>query len=88
LAETKLTAIIEPSDAAFVALCPELDLATEGATPDAALGDLVDMALDYAEQYAAEFERFSRSPNRAGHAPYVRALRINPTHEAARALFE
>ena len=88
LAETRLTAIIEPSEAVFVALCPELDLATEGETADAALGDLIDMALDYAEQYAAEFERFSQSLNRAAHAPYVRALQINPTHEGARALFE
>ena len=46
-AQTKLTAIIEPSDKAFVALCPELDLATEGDTLDAALDDLIDMALEY-----------------------------------------
>ncbi len=57
-AQTKLTAIIEPSDKAFVALCPELDLATEGDTPEAALDDLIDMALDYSEQHTAEFDRF------------------------------
>ena len=84
----KLTAIIEPSDKAFVALCPELDLATEGDTPEAALRDLIDMTLDYSEQYMAEFERFSKSPNRAGHAPYIQALRNNPTLVGARALFE
>ena len=87
-AEIKLTAIIEPADGAFVALCPELDLTTEGDTPDAALADLVEMALDYSEQYAAEFDRFSQSPNRAPHAPYIRALRVNPTPVGARALFD
>jgi hypothetical protein len=87
-AEIKLTAIIEPVERAFVALCPELDLATEGDTPDAALADLVDMALDYSEQYTAEFDRFSQSPNRAPHAPYIRALRATPTPAGARALFD
>ena len=87
-AETKLTAIIEPSDKAFVAFCPELDLATEGDTPEIALDDLIEMALDYSEQYLAEFDRFSRSPNRAPHVPYIHALRSNPTPAGARALFE
>jgi predicted RNase H-like HicB family nuclease len=87
-AEIKLTAIIEPAEGAFVALCPELDLATEGDTPDAALADLVAMALDYSEQYTAEFDRFSQSPTRAPHAPYIRALRANPTPAGARALFD
>lgn len=87
-AQTGLTAIIEPSDNAFVALCPELDLGAEGDTAEAALEDLVHMALDYSEQYAAEFERFSQSPNRGVHAPYIRALRLDPTPAGARRLFE
>ncbi len=86
--QTRLTAIIEPSDNAFVALCPELDLATEGDTPEAALDDLIGMALDYSEQYMAEFDRFSQSPNRAAHAPFIKALRANPTPAGARSLFE
>ena len=84
----KLTAIIDPSDRAFVAICPELDPATEGDTPEAALSDLIDMTLDYAEQYVAEFDRFSKSPNRAVHAPYIEVLRSNPTPAGVRALFE
>jgi predicted RNase H-like HicB family nuclease len=87
-AQPKLTAIIEPADGAFVALCPELDLATEGGTPEVALDDLVGMALDYSEQYMAEFDRFSQSSNRAPHAPYIKALRANPTPAGARALFD
>lgn len=87
-AQLKLTAIIEPSEGVYVASCPELDLATEGATPEAALDDLIEMALDYADQYMAEFDRFSQSPNRAAHAPYIQAIRANPTPAGARALFE
>lgn len=87
-AQLGLTAIIEPSDDAYVAFCPELDLATEGNSPEAALSDLIEMALDYAEQYTAEFDRFSRSPNRAAHAPYVQALHAGGTVAGARALFE
>jgi hypothetical protein len=84
----KLTAIIEPAERRWVAFCPELDLATEGDTPDAALDDLVVMALDYSEQYMAELERFSQSPNRAAHLTYIRALQASPTPEAARRLFD
>jgi predicted RNase H-like HicB family nuclease len=87
-AQIKLTAIIEPSEKAFVALCPELDLAADGDTPEAALDDLIDMALDYSEQYTSEFERFSQSPNRAAHAPFIKALGIDPTPAGARRLFE
>jgi len=85
---TTLTAIIEPADKVFMAVCPELDLVTEGDTPAAALDDLIDMALEYAEEYAAEFDRFSQSHNRAGHAPYIEALRANPTAQGARSLFD
>ena len=46
------------------------------------------MALDYAEQYMAEFDRFSQSPNFAAHAPYIQAIREDPTPAGARALFE
>ena len=86
--EKKLTAIIEPSEGVYVAFCPELDLATEGDTPEAALDDLIEMALDYAEQYMAEFDRFSGSPNRTAHAPYIQAIHTNPTPAGVRALFE
>ncbi len=86
--EKKLTAIIEPSEGVYVAFCPELDLATEGDTPAAALEDLIEMALDYADQYMAEFDRFSQSPNRTAHAPYIQAIHANPTSAGVRALFE
>jgi predicted RNase H-like HicB family nuclease len=87
-AQGKLTAIIEPGETVYVAFCPELDLATQGDTPEAAVDDLIEMALDYAEQYMAEFDRFSQSPNRAAHAPYIKAIHADPTPAGVRALFE
>jgi predicted RNase H-like HicB family nuclease len=83
----KLTAIIEPSEGVYVASCPELDLATEGNTPEEALNDLVDMAIDYAEQYMEEIELFSKSPNRASHKPYILEIRERRTKEKVRELF-
>ncbi len=83
----KLTAIIEPSEGVYVASCPELDLATEGDTPEAALDDLIDMAIDYAEQYMEDFEIFSKSPNRASHKPYILEIHERGTKEKVRELF-
>ena len=83
----KLTAIIEPSEGVYVASCPEIDLATEGNTPEEALNDLVDMTIDYAEQYMEDFELFSKSPNRASHNPYVLKIYERKTKEKVRELF-
>ena len=83
----KLTAIIEPSEGVYVATCPELDLATEGNTQEEALDDLIDMAIDYAEQYMEEFELFSKSPNRAAHKSYVLEIHEKGTKEKVRELF-
>jgi len=83
----KLTAIIEPSEGVYVASCPEIDLATEGNTPEEALNDLVDMTIDYAEQYMEDFELFSKSPNRASHKPYVLEIYERKTKEKVRELF-
>lgn len=83
----KLTAIIEPSEGVFIAGCPELDLATQGKTPEEALDDLIEMAMDYAEQYMEDWELFSKSPNRAGHKPYILAIREKGSKEKVRELF-
>ncbi len=83
----KLTAIIEPSEGVYVATCPELDLAREGNTPEEALDDLIDMAMDYAEQYMEEFELFNKSPSRAAHIPYVLEIHEKGTKEKVRELF-
>ena len=69
-----LTAIIEPSEGKFVAYCPELDLAAEGETTEIAFDALIEIAIDYAEQYMEEIELFSKAPNRASHLPFVQAI--------------
>lgn len=84
---TALTAIVEPSEDKYVIACPELDLATEGDTPEAAFEGLVDMALDYAEQYMDEYNRFSMSPNRAAHAPFIKVIHEMGSREKVKALF-
>ena len=83
----KLTAIIEPSEGVYVATCPELDLATEGINPEEALDDLIDMPIDYADQYMEEFELFIKSPNRAPHKPYILEIREKRTKEKVKELF-
>ena len=84
---TALTAIVEPAEGKYVISCPELDLATEGDTPESAFEDLVDMTLDYAEQYMEEYHRFSKSPNRAAHAPFIKVIHEMRSREKVRALF-
>lgn len=71
---TKLTAIIEQGERQFIAVCPELDLATQGETSNEAFDDLIDMVIEYAEEYQAEFELYSKSPNRAGHWQYLETV--------------
>jgi hypothetical protein len=70
-----------------VASCPELDLVTEGDTPEAALDDLIDMVMDYAVQYMEEFDLFSKSPNRASHKPYILEVHKRRSKEKVRELF-
>ncbi len=45
----KLSAIIEKEEAWFVALCPELDVASQGETLDAALNNLREAVQLYLE---------------------------------------
>lgn len=84
---TALTAIVEPCEGRYVIVCPELDLATEGDTPEAAFEDLVDMVIDYAEQYMEQYDRFSKSPNRAAHAPFTRVIHEMASKDKAKTLF-
>lgn len=84
---TALTAIVEPSDGKYVITCPELDLATEGDTPEAAFEDLVEMVIDYAEQYMEEYDRYSKSPNRAVHASFVQVIHAMGSKENVKTLF-
>ena len=55
---TQLTAIIEREDDAYVALCPELDIASQGATVEKARDNLVEaLELFFESADPSEIER-------------------------------
>jgi predicted RNase H-like HicB family nuclease len=51
----KLTAVIEKEDNMFIALCPELDIASQGETREEAKSNLVE-AVELFYEYASENE--------------------------------
>ena len=58
----RLTAIIEREDNGFVALCPELDIASEGATVEEARTNLVEaLTLFFETASPSEVSRRSQS---------------------------
>jgi predicted RNase H-like HicB family nuclease len=61
----QLTAIIEPEDDGFVALCPELDIAGEGASIEEARANLVE-ALTLFYETASPSEISRRYQNNTG----------------------
>lgn len=58
----RMTAIIEREDSGFVALCPELDIASQGASVEEARGNLVE-ALTLFFETAGEKEIARRMHN-------------------------
>ncbi len=74
VAEPILTVLVAPDGDEFTAYCPELDLATAMPTPEEAVKDLLALMQEYAQDYLADFEAFSKSPNRAHHLPYIRKI--------------
>lgn len=72
----------------FCAYCPELDLVTEMAIPEEAIEDMIEAMRDYTEEYLEEFELYSKSPNRAHHLPYIRAISSCKTDWEIRMLIE
>lgn len=56
--KTRLTAIIEREDDAYVALCPELDIASQGQTVEQARDNLVEaLELFFESADPSEIER-------------------------------
>jgi hypothetical protein len=91
----QLTAIIERVDDAYVALCPELDIASQGETVEAARGNLVE-ALELFSRLAiapksraASMARRAKDRDSLEHHPSIRcgkgavraiALRLLDSH--------
>ncbi|MDQ3141568.1 MAG: type II toxin-antitoxin system HicB family antitoxin [Bacteroidota bacterium] len=58
----ELTAVIEKEDNMYISLCPELDIASQGFTPDEAKSNLVE-ALELFYETASETEISKRLHN-------------------------
>jgi predicted RNase H-like HicB family nuclease len=69
-----LTIFIAKDDESYMAKCPELDLITEMNTKEEALKAIVEMIVEYAEDYKSNEYMYVRSPNRAHHKPYIDAI--------------
>ena len=69
-----LTIFIAKDDESYMAKCPELDLITEMNTKEEALKAIVEMIVEYAEDYKSNEDTYVRSPNRAHHKPYIDAI--------------
>lgn len=72
----------------YCAFCPELDLVTEMDTPEEAIDDMLESIKDYAEEYMEDFEAYSKSPNRAHHLPYIKAVSACKSNWDLRMLIE
>ena len=69
-----LTVFIVRDNGNYMAKCLELDLITEMDTKEDALKAMVEMVMEYAEDYKVNEEMYLRSSNRSHHKPYVDAV--------------
>jgi len=69
-----MTVLIVKDNGNYMAKCPELDLVTEMDTKEDALKAIVEMIMEYAEDYKSQEDMYLRSPNRSHHKPYVDAV--------------
>lgn len=60
--QIELTAVIEKEDNMYISLCPELDIASQGDTPDEAKSNLIE-ALELFYEAASETEISGRLHN-------------------------
>ena len=80
------TRYIEP-DGSITLSSDELDLIENGLTDEDAKLKLGAAILEYAEDYYAEFELYSRAPNRKAHIPYIiKALIIGDGDKIGRSI--
>ena len=74
-----LTVYILQDDSGYMAKCSELDLVTEMNTPAKALDAMLEMMVEYAEDFRARLRQFTHAPNRVYHLPYVEAILATKT---------
>lgn len=86
--EKTLTILLAVDEGKYCAYCPELDLVTEMDTPDEAIEDIIEAIKEYADEYIADLQLYSNSPNRSHHLPYVEAIKNCKTDWELRMLIE
>lgn len=84
----RLTAQLTFDDGQWSAYCPELDLATASDAEESAIRDLAQLAIEYAEEYLADFDLYVNSTNRSGHLPYILSIARYSTDPEDMAAFE
>jgi|GEM_PF-662648 len=68
------TVYILQDDKCYMAKCIELDLVTEMNTREKSLDALMEMMMEYAQDYTMRLSVFSKSKNRAHHRPYIETI--------------
>lgn len=86
--EKRLSILLAKEDDQFCAYCPELDLVTEMDNYEETIDDLVEAIKGYADEYMADYDLYSKSPNRAHHLPYIEAVKSCKTDWELRMLIE
>ena len=86
--EKTLTILVAVDGGKYCAYCPELDLVTEMGSPDEAIDDIIEAIKEYADEYMADLQLYSNSPNRSHHLPYIEAVKSCKTAWDLRMLIE
>ena len=86
--EKTLTILVAVDERKYCAYCPELDLVTEMGSPGEAIDDIIEAIKEYSDEYMADFQLYSNSPNRSHHLPYIEAVKRCKTDWDLRMLIE
>lgn len=88
LQEKVLSVLLALDGDNYCAYCPELDLVTEMNTHEEAIEDIIEAIKDYVKEYMEDIELYAKSPNRAHHLPYIKAISACKTDWDLRMLIE
>ncbi len=86
--EKTLSLLLAKDKESYCAYCPELDIVAEMDTLEKTVEDMIEAIKDYANEYLNDYDLYSKSPNRAHHLPYIRAIEACQTDWDLRMLME
>ena len=74
--------IVKEKDGSFIATNSVMeDVFSTGKTKEEAIDNLCDDLIEYAADYYADYELYSKAPNRKNHAAYVMRIISSPSNE-------